>query len=90
MISTCKAAACSMVLSRVLSSADLLSVRLLSSACAVSLPNQELMLYEMNCAETPNRNNPGRTAIRVNIRARRRVRREPNMLWRLCRSSSQP
>ena len=69
-------------------SADLLRLRLRSSASWVSLPNHESMLLVMNCADTPKRNTPGSTATKVNMPASRRAICEPNMPRRLSRIKS--
>ena len=69
------------------SNADLLKLRLRLSASAVSLPNQESMLWLINCADTPNKNRPGNTATSVNIIAKRRAICEPNSCRRLLRTN---
>ncbi|CKL14168.1 Uncharacterised protein [Neisseria meningitidis] len=88
MRSICTGMALPRALSAARFNADLLKLRLRSSASWVSLPNHELIVPLINCAETPNRNTPGSTATSVNIPERRLAICEPNTPSRLSFNSN--
>lgn len=88
MRSICTGTALLTALSAAKSSADLLKLRLRSRASWVSLPNHELIVPLINCAEMPNRNKPGSTATSVNIPERRLAICEPNTPLRLSFNSN--